>query len=208
MSRFLQTLSNLNSIYVRQKFEVAELFGFESRNRFAIQTEDGDQFAYCAENKLGFADALMRQFLGHWRTFDIIGVDNLNQTVFRAHHPFRWLFQRFDIFGAGDRAVGSLQQRFAWLNKKFDLLNSRGQVIMTMTSPLWRIWTFTVSKGNRQVAVIEKKWSGLMQEMFTDGDNFRVRFIDAKLSTDERLLLLNSAIFIDLLYFENKAGGN
>jgi uncharacterized protein YxjI len=206
MSIFLQTLSELNSVYVRQKFEVAELFGFETRNRFTIQTEDGVQFAFCAENKLGFADALMRQFLGHWRTFDIIGVDSLNQKVFRAYHPFRWLFQRFDIFGAGDRAVGSLQQRFAWLNKRFDLLNARGQVIMTMTSPIWRIWTFTVSKGDRKIAVIEKKWSGLMKEMFTDADNFRVMFIDVNLTTDEKLLLLTSAVFIDLSYFERKSG--
>jgi uncharacterized protein YxjI len=133
-------------------------------------------------------------------------------SIVSAHHCtqllirfVQWLFQRFDIFGAGDRAVGSLQQRFAWLNKRFDLLDTRGRVIMTMTSPIWQIWTFTVSKGDRKIAVIEKKWSGLMKEMFTDADNFRVMFIDAKLTTDEKLLLLTSAVFIDLSYFERKA---
>jgi uncharacterized protein YxjI len=205
MSNFLETLSQSDAVYVRQKFEIAELFGIETRNRYIIQTENGEQFGFCAENKLGFGDALMRQFLGHWRTFDITGVDNIDRKVFRAHHPFRWFFRRFDVFGAGDQAIGSLQQQFTWLNKKFDLLDTRGRVLMTMTSPIWKIWTFEVSKGDRQVAVIEKKWSGLVKEIFTDGDNFRVRYIDSRLTADEKLLLLNAAFFIDLLYFEKKA---
>ncbi|MEA5479801.1 hypothetical protein VB774_19425 [Pseudanabaena galeata UHCC 0370] len=33
----------------------------------------------------------------------------------------------------------------------------------------------------------------------------RVRFIDAKLTADEKLLLLAGAVFTDLLYFETKA---
>ncbi|MFM7601082.1 MAG: phospholipid scramblase-related protein [Pseudanabaena sp.] len=50
-----------------------------------------------------------------------------------------------------------------------------------------------------------KKWTGLSKELFTDADNFRVRFIDAKLTADEKLLLLAGAVFTDLLYFETKA---
>ncbi|PZU90922.1 MAG: hypothetical protein DCE90_20050 [Pseudanabaena sp.] len=205
MSLFLQTLASANEIYVSQKFELAEIFSFETRNRYLIKTEDGQQFAYCAEPKLGFADAIMRQFLGHWRVFNIVGTDMNNQKVFRAHHPFRWFFQHLDVFGAGDRPVGSLQQRFAWFNKKFDFLDTRGRVVMTMTSPLWGIWTFPIKKGDRDVSVIEKKWSGFSKELFTDADNFRVRFSEAKLTADDRLLLLAAALFIDLLYFETNA---
>lgn len=205
MSMFLQTLAQANAIYVKQKFEIAEIFGFETRNRYQIQTDDGQQFGYCAEPKLGFLDAIMRQFLGHWRVFNIVGTDMDQQQVFRAHHPFRWFFQHLDIFGAGDHPVGSLQQRFAWFNKKFEFLDTRGRVVMTMTSPLWKIWTFPIKKGDRDVSVIEKKWTGLAKEMFTDADNFRVRFTDAKLTADEKLFLLVSAVFVDLLYFETKA---
>jgi len=205
MSIFLQTLAQANAIYVRQKFEIAEIFGFETRNRYQIQTEDGQQLGYCAEPKVGFGDAIMRQFFGHWRVFNIVGTNMDNRQVFRAHHPFRWFFQRLDVFGAGDRPVGSLQQRFAWLNKKFDFLDTRGRVIMTMTSPFWKIWTFPIQKNGRDVSIIEKKWSGLSKEIFTDADNFRVHFIDGKLTADERLLLLAGAVFTDLLYFETKA---
>ena len=216
MSDFLQTLASANAIYVSQKFkiaemfglqakfEIAEIFGFETRNGYLIKTDNGQQFGYCAEPNLGFGDAIMRQFLGHWRIFNIVGTDMNNHQVFRAYHPFWWFFQRLDVFGAGDRPVGSLQQRFAWFNNKFDLLDTRDRVVMTMTAPLWKIWTVPIKKGSRDVSVIEKKWSGL-KELFTDADNFRVRFTDAKLTADEKLLLLAGAIFIDLLYFETKA---
>jgi len=205
MDNFIQTLAQANSIYIKQKFEVAEIFGFETRNRYQIQSEDGLQFGYCAEQKLGLGDAIMRQFLGHWRVFNIIGTDIHNQQVFRAHHPFRWFFQRIDVFGAGDRQVGSLQQRFAWFNKKFDFLDTKGNLIMSMNSPFWSIWTFPVKKLSRDVAVIEKKWTGISKELFTDADNFRVRFSDSRLTADDKLLLLAGAIFIDILYFERKA---
>ncbi|AFY73187.1 Scramblase [Synechococcus sp. PCC 7502] len=206
MSKFLQSLVSCNAISIKQKFEVFELFGFETRNRYRIYNEYSQEIGYCAEAKLGFGDAILRQFLGHWRTFDIIGTDTLQQKVFRAHHPFRWFFNRLDIYGAGDRPVGSLQQNFAWFNKEFDFLDTQNRVVMTMSSPFWRFWHFPVTKAGRNVSLIQKKWSGLGKELFTDADNFKITFIDQSLTSDQKLLLLAGAIFIDILYFETKAG--
>ena len=93
-----------------------------------------------------------------------------------------------------------------------------------MTSPLWKLWIFPIKKGEREVSIIEKKWSGFSKailrrvfksrrknkgfskklfaakELFTDANSFRVRFTDAKLTADEKLLLLASAVFVDILY--------
>jgi uncharacterized protein YxjI len=206
MSKFLMALAGSSSIAINQKFEVAAIFGFEQRNRYSIKAEDGQLLGYCAEAKLGLGDVMLRQFLGHWRTFDIIGTDIYDQKVFRAHHPFRWFFNRLDIYGAGDRLVGSLQQRFAWFDRKFDFLDSQNRLIMTMTSPFWRFWHFPVQDGGKSVALIAKKWSGLGKEIFTDADNFKVTFIERSLTAETKLLLLTGAIFVDILYFETKAG--
>jgi hypothetical protein len=221
MSIFLQTLSQANAVCVKQqielgemlgygqKFEISEIFGFKTCSTYQIQTDDGQQFGYCAEPNLDFGDAIKRQFLGRYRVFNIVGTDMKNQRVFRIYHPFRWFLQRLDVFGAGDRPVGSLQQRFAWFNNKFEFLDTRGRVVMTLTlshRKYWKYWKSSIKKGEREVSVIEKtekKWSGF-SDFFTDPDHFRVRFIDTRLTADEKLLLFAGAVFVDLLYFETK----
>jgi uncharacterized protein YxjI len=216
-SSFTQTLSEIEVIYVRQIVEIGELFGYESRNRFSIQTEDGREFGYCKEPKLDWQDSLARQYLGHWRNFDLVATDHLGQKCFRAHHPFRWFLRRLDLFSPGDRYLGSLQQRFAWWDRKFDFIDANGRTIANMSASIWKPWTFPVTQDSKKIAVIEKKWSGALKELFTDADNFRIRFFDSpvdspvnsqlnsQLTNDRRLLVLVSAIFVDLLYFERRA---
>ncbi len=58
--------------------------------------------------------------------------------------------------------------------------------------------------GGEEVAVVQKKWSGVLSEAFTDRDNFRVGFSSGALDNDTRLLLLAAAVYVDLTYFEKK----
>ncbi len=193
-------------LLVEQRRELAELIGFETRNKYVISTEGGVMVAYAAEQQKGWLGFLMRQFIGHWRTFDISIYDPSRNPVLVAHHPFRWFFQRLEVSTAEGRPLGALQKRFAWLAKRFDIEDEAGAVRMTVSSPLLSIWTFPFKKGSRSVAVVAKKWGGLLTEGFTDKDRFRVEFQDPRLNQEERLLILAAALFIDLQYFERKAG--
>ncbi len=191
-------------LYVRQRREMAELFGFESRNKYAICTTDKREVAFAAEQQKGFLGALARQFFGHWRTFSISFFGADRQPLFSAVHPFRWFFQRLEVLDAQGRLLGVVQQRWAWLRKSFDVLDAQGNVLLEMRSPIFSIWKFPFTRGGSEVATIEKKWSGALTELFTDKDNFRVRFTPA-LSALERVLVLAAALFVDLQYFERKA---
>jgi uncharacterized protein YxjI len=205
MSAFLDLINSSKQLFVQQRFEMAEVFGFESRNKYAIAATDGTQVGFAAEQQKGFLGFFARQALGHWRTFEIHFFDMARQLVLRAVHPFRLLFQRLEVFDAGGTAVGAIQQRFAIFSKRFDVEDARGRVLLTVSSPFWRIWTFPFMRADRKVAVIEKKWSGVGIEIFTDKDNFRIGFDDPALSPAERQLILAGAIFVDLQYFEAKA---
>jgi hypothetical protein len=204
-SQSLATLSSVQELYVRQSRELAELIGFETRNKYAITTSDKQPIAFAAEQNKGFFGFLARQFLGHWRTFDIQFFNNLREPILRASHPFRWFFQRLEVFDNNGRFLGALQQRFALLTKRFDVEGPDGRVLLEVKSGLFQLWTFPFFKNGEQCAVIEKKWSGILTEMFTDKDNFRVRYLSPTLSSDERVLVLASALFVDLQYFEKKA---
>lgn len=201
----MNELAQLNEIYIRQKRELFELLGAETRNKYSIETPDGLNIGYAAEQQKGLFGFLARQFLGHWRTFEIHFFDTNRQLVFRAVHPFRWLFQRLEVFDAQGAPLGALQSRFAIVTKSFDMQLPDGSTFMEVRSPWFRFWTFVFRQHDQEVARVEKKWSGALSEMFTDRDCFKLTYTSSMLELDVRKLLLAAGVFIDLQYFERKA---
>jgi uncharacterized protein YxjI len=198
-------LQSHKKLLVRQIHEAAELFGFETRNKYAILTESGQQVGFAAEQQKGFLGFLLRHFLGHWRSFNIQFFDALRRPYINAVHPFRFFFQRLNVFDSDGRSIGAIQQRFSILSKRFDVENAQGLTLFEVASPIWRMWTFPFLHDGRTVSTVSKKWTGALMELFTDKDNFLIEYADDRLSEDERKLVLAAALFIDLSYFENKA---
>jgi uncharacterized protein YxjI len=196
-------------LWIVQRRELAELIGFESRNKYAVCNERGEQVAFAAEQGKGFFGALARQFMGHWRTFEIHVFDNAKNLLFRAVHPFRWFFQRLEVCLPEGTPIGAIQQRFAFFAKRFDVEDAQGRVLLSVSSPIWKPWSFAFKRPENpkgeDVALVQKKWAGAIKEMFTDADKFRVAYPSASLSQAERILVLAAALFIDLQYFEKKA---
>ena len=202
-------LNEVKELYIKQKKELAELFGLETRNKYEISDKNKKPILYVAEQQKGFMGLIFRQILGHWRTFEIHVFKTDRSLFIRAIHPFRFFFQRLDVLDQHDNLLGSIQQRFAIFSKKFDVLDHHGKVLLRVSSPIWKIWTFPFfNQFKIEAARIEKKWSGLLKEAFTDADNFRLEFIDQNLTDDQRKILIASSIFIDLIYFEKKANSN
>ncbi len=205
---FEDELGQGRGLVVRQRKELVELLGFESRNKYEILNPQGQRVGFAAEQGQGFLNTVGRQVLGHLRTFDVTFFDEARQVVMVAHHPFRWFFQRFEIRGADGQPLGSLQRRWGILNRVFELADASGRVLLTVRSPVWHPWTFEFKRGDDVlVAAVRKKWAGILREAFTDTDNFLVDYAPGPLSALERKLLLAAAVFIDLLYFEAKANG-
>lgn len=195
-------LEGMGEVRIVQRRELGEvLTGVETRNKYELRDESGTPIGFAAEQGKGFLEFLARMFMGHWRTFDILFFDPNRQQVLRAHHPFRFFMQRLEVFDATGRFLGALQQRFS-LFRRFDVENESGQVVLEMKAPLLKVWTFPFFRGEAEVGRIEKKWSGLLKEAFTDADNFKVTF--GTLTGTERWLLLAAALFVDLQYFEKK----
>ncbi|MBY0316921.1 MAG: hypothetical protein K2Q26_15475 [Bdellovibrionales bacterium] len=198
------SLSGLKVILIHQVHEIGEWFGFETRNKYQILDETKTPIGFVAEQQKGILGFLFRQYLGHWRKFDVHFFTADRQLWLIAHHPFRWFFERIEIRDTQGQYIGAIQKRFSILTKRFDVENSRGMTVMEVSSPIWRLWTFTFRHQDKKVAEVQKKWSGIFSEMFTDKDNFLVEFSDPSLSEEERRLVMVSSVFVDLLYFEKK----
>jgi uncharacterized protein YxjI len=198
-------LKNYDQLFFRQRRELAELFGFETRNKYELVSDKGVAVGFAAEKRLGIFDFIFRQYLGHWRSFELQIFDADRALQIRARHPFRIFFQCLDISGASRESLGAIRQRFAVFSKKFEVEDATGRLIFTVRSPIWRLWTFPFLTDGHERAVVAKRWSGLLSELFTDRDNFAIHFSDRALSENERRLIVSAAIFIDLQYFEKKA---
>jgi uncharacterized protein YxjI len=198
-------LQQTNAVLVRQRWEAAEFLGFETRNKYDIVNTQGRTIAHAAEDQKGMLGFLMRQFLGHWRRFDIVLYDAQRRLTAVGSHPFRFILHRLEVRDANGQFLGALEQRWAWFSKEFDVTDAQGRFMMRMSSPLWRPWTFPFTRGSTEVAKVTKKWAGIFAEAFSDKEQFAVQFQDARLTAQERLLLTFCAIFVDLMYFEHKA---
>ncbi|MFK8136745.1 MAG: phospholipid scramblase-related protein [Bdellovibrionales bacterium] len=205
MENFKNLIERTQEFNVHQRHEMAELMGFETRNKYELLDTEQKTIGFAAEQNKGFFKFIARQFLGHWRAFDVILFDNQRQVVAKCHHPFRFFFNRLEITDPQGQLYGVLEQRFGILNKKFDLLDNNGRLLLNMSSSIFKIWTFKFFKNSRAVAIITKKWSGVFSEMFTDRDNFKVEVADQSIPYEEKVCLLAASIFIDLIYFEKKA---
>jgi uncharacterized protein YxjI len=189
-------------LQVRQRAEWGEvLLDVEGRNKYEIRSAEGAPVGFAVEQGKGLLGLLFRQLLGHWRRFELVLFDARREERYRARHPFRFFFQRLEVYDTRGRLVGALQQRFSLLRRRFDVEDAQGRVVMEMVGPWLKPWTFPFTRDGVEVGRVEKKWSGLVKEAFTDADNFRVAW-DARASEDERALLLAASLFIDLQYFE------
>jgi uncharacterized protein YxjI len=205
----LPPLTSHSELVVVQKIELAEaLFDYESRNKYTIYGSSRQPVAYAAEQGKGLWASLARGLMRHWRTFEIHLFTPDRQLVVRAEHPFRWFafHECLRVVDARGTVLGSIERRFAFFSKVFEVLGPTGELLLRVDSGLFRPWTFEFKSGGQRHALVEKKWSGLLKEMFTDADTFRLVFENPGLRDDTRWLLIVAALFIDLQFFEDNAG--
>ena len=192
-------LSDYQELVVRQEVEHLEAFtGIETENRYRVSTPDGERLLSAYEE----SEFLGRMFLKSHRPLEIHVVDADNQPVLTASRGFFWFLSHLHVRDGSGREVGSLRRRLTVLNRRFSLEDSTGAVLAEIRGPLLRPNTFMVYKQGQEVGRVTKQWSGIGKEAFTDADSFRVQMDTGRADHDFSLLMLASALAIDLDFFE------
>lgn len=201
MKEIFKSSAHLHVQQVHEAFEI--VLGFETRNKYRILDDRNTPVAFAAEQSSGITGTLLRQLLGHWRTFQVHIFDQSRTLQYKAKFPFRWFFKTLILQGPSGEHVGHIQERFAIFRKKFDVYNSHGKLVARINSSWFRFWTFEFEAHHKRLGKIEKKWSGVLSEFFTDKDNFLITF-GADADEEFRALMLATCIMVDIVYFENK----
>ena len=116
--------------------------------------------------------------------------------------PYRFYYHEVQIFeGAGPDGgegalLGSVERNFAFLQRNYTIYGANREPMLRIEGPFFSPWTFNIFDGEgTQIGQINKKWSGLAQEIFTDADNFGVQF-PRNLPLVAKALLLCAVILI------------
>jgi hypothetical protein len=177
------------------------VIGIELRNHYRVLKVSGEVVYEVREAQDGMGAFFMRQFLGSRRGFTLELRTPSGQVALELRRPYTWFLSEMDVCGADGRLLGRIEQRWRFFSRRLDLLTPTGEILGFLYGPLFKPWTFQLIRGDAEVGRIEKRWSGLLTEAFSNADNFTVRFAHG-LDPRVRPLTLASAFLIDFLYFE------
>lgn len=188
---------------VRQRKKWLEiLLSFELKNSYDVFDETQQAVLKVQETGSGFLELLGRLFLGPMRPFSVDITDLMSgDVVLKLKRPFRFIFHRLDIMAGNGEKIGAIQRRWSWVRRIYTIEDAQGNEVATLFGPFLKPWTFEIKQGETVVGTVQKKWSGLGKELFTDADNFG---IDLGNISDPTLksLAFAAIVLIDVVHFE------
>lgn len=197
----MQSLASVDGFAVSQRKEWGEILtGFEGANKYVVSDERGDELFYAVEEP---GSVLARLFLRAYRPFAIDVLNQDGEKLLRIERPFRFYFHTAQILDGSGRLIGTMERHFSVVRRLYSVLSTSGNKLFDLFGPLLRPWTFKIVEGGREQGMIQKKWTGLAKEAFTDADNFGVSF-PLGWPVEQKTLALGAVFLIDFVHFENK----
>lgn len=212
----LEYLTQIDQILIHQQLEILEIVtGFEENNKYELKNALGQRVYFAAED----TDCLTRNCCGSSRPFTIRIVDNLGREVITLQRPLRCsdcccpcCLQELEVQAPPGKTVGYVVQNWHVCLPKFTIQDETRKDILKITGPcvVCRCCEdihFEVKSLDETCTVgrISKQWTGFVQEMFTDADNFGISFpmdLDVKM----KAVMIGACFLIDFMFFEH--GGN
>lgn len=177
---------------------------FKAANNFDVfDPANGRKLLECREPELGFFTKLLR-FTDYKRMtpFDVRITTPEGRKVLTVKRGVSLFLSKVQVFDENDRLVGLFKQKFFSIGGAFDVLDPNEQVLCALIGK-WTSWEFKFKAGQRELASVTKKWSGLGKELFTTADNYMLA-IDAGVAPDDRLrqLIMAAVMCIDMVLKE------
>jgi uncharacterized protein YxjI len=193
---------------VRQRKNWLEIItSFDARNKYVVYNELGEPVFNVQEQGSGFGSFMKRLLLQWMRPFTS-QVDDLTTggtAMLTLRKPFRFIFHRLEVRDASGTLLGAIQRKWTWIRRKYIIEGPDGREVATLFGPILKPWTFQIQLpgSTQEVGLIQKKWSGLLKEMFSEADNFWVAY-EAVEDPQLRALLFAATVLIDIVHFEQK----
>lgn len=183
---FQDYLRNATSFHVKQKVEVLEILtGFETENKYTVKDQNGNKIFYVIEE----SNCCGRLCLNSGRPFTLRVKDARGLDILVLERGIDCslccgLFcpDSLRVTDAAGNLLGSIGEECSLLYPKFKLNDATGLTRMKADGPVCPMAcggsvTFGLrTPDGARIGQISKEWAGIVQELFTDADNFSMSF--------------------------------
>ncbi|KAH9583355.1 Phospholipid scramblase 1, variant 3 [Schistosoma haematobium] len=216
----LEYLTQIDQLLIKQVIDAIETFvPYEVQNRYTCYNTLGQSVYRCYEE----SDFCSRAFCGASRPFVLHILNNNNSEVIRAIRPFRCdcypccsclecCQEELEVQSPAGNCIGYVKRVFSGCNLDYHILDNNQSTVLQIHGPSCCfceclgsdiIFKVTSADGTVEIGRITRKWSNIVQEFFTDADNFGVSF-PMDLDVKVKAILLAAVFLIDFKYFEKK----
>ncbi|KAL8615258.1 hypothetical protein ACOMHN_051750 [Nucella lapillus] len=221
----MEYLTQLDQLLVQQETHLLEILtGWECKNKFRVMNSVGQQVYYAMEE----SDICQRMCCGPSRGFVYHITDNTQQEIFRVRRDFECCTGVFCCPCEGCRYFAQVEDRNGEIlghianlpfccYPLFGIFDAQKNLIAEIKGPCCPCQMvcctndiyFVISdlKDGTEMGKISKQWPGLLKEMFTDSDNFRVSF-PINMDVKKKALMFGAIFIIDIMLYEKKQNNN
>ena len=195
----------MDEVLRRNVFLVKEHVGlFKAANNFDIyDPATGEIILECREDHLGTFTKIFR-FTKYKRVtpFDIRIKTPDGRTIVRVTRGISFFLSKVTVYDQYDQVIGKLKQKLFSLGGAFTVLDPNDLPVCQLKGK-WTGWNFKFISGERELAHVTKKWSGIGKELFTSADNYILE-ISSSVAPDDivRKLIIAAVMCIDMVLKE------
>lgn len=177
---------------------------FKAANNYDVfDAASGAKLIECREPNLGFFTKLFR-FTDYKRMtpFEVVLTDTDGRRVLTVRRGVSLFLSKVEVLDGSGRLVGGFRQKLFSIGGAFRVLDARDNEVCVLKGK-WTSWEFKFLRGEKELAVVSKKWNGLGRELFTSADNY-VLSIGDRVSADDdvRILIMAAVMCIDMVLKE------
>ena len=190
----------MHEVLNRNLFFVKEHVGFfkAASNYDILCPETGEELLHCREERIGPIVKLLR--FTDWKRMTPFDVDvrtPSGEHVLSINRGITLFLSKVDVLDEGDARIGGFQQKLFSIGGAFDVLGSSDDVLCSLKGK-WTSWDFRFLAGDKELARVTKKWTGLGKELFTSADNYVLQ-IDESVPPNNpvRQLIMAAVLCID-----------
>ena len=189
-------LLNVNSFIIDEK-----ITAFRFTESYKIYNDSGKIIGAIQQANISGSAKAARIFLGSRKSLQSIQYDitdeNANVVAVLKKDGISAGFSKLntiEILDGDKRRIGILKNGI--------LLDTEDNQVGTIHHNLFPTLNYTLKDiSGEDLAVITKKWNGIGKELFTTADKYHVEMF-GNLTQERRVLVLASAIMIDMFFFE------